>query len=206
VKPLFLNYHLYTGEYPALLRSVKDQLSEARATPLTPVSANRYAAIVDGFFSARIDRLSDASWRISNRGALQTVRFDAAEGREVDLHSSVGVIGQKRVGSALYVALDETIGTATVVLVPSGAASYGSSVGLLESRWLLRHIVKEECGLRFEAQGYGDGSFAWFGAPSGRYIVAVDRADHEIWRQIEEADDEGRFNFDVPLRVRLKTV
>jgi hypothetical protein len=198
LKPLFLNYHFYAGEYPALLRSVKEQLSAASLASLTPVSANRYAAIVDGFFSARVDRVGDATWRISDRGALQTVRFDAAEGHEVDLQSSVGVIGQKRIGSALYVALDETIETATVALVPPGAASRGG-LALLESRWLLRHVMKDECGLRFEAQGYGDGSFAWSGAPSGRYIIVVDRADHEIWRQTDEADDAGRLKFVVPL-------
>lgn len=198
LKPLFLNYHVYAGEYPALLRSVKDQLSAASLATLTPVSANRYAAIVDGFFSARVDRIGNATWRISDRGALQTVRFDATEGREVDLQSSVGVIGQKRNGSTLYVALDETVETAIVALAQPGTASRGG-LALLESRWLLRHVMKEECGLRFEAQGYGDGSFAWSSAPSGRYIVAVDREDQEIWRQTEEADDAGRLKFLLPL-------
>src|SRR4029077_13438655 len=85
LKPFDLNYHAYAGEYPALLRSVKDQLRAASLAALTPVSANRYAVIVDGFFSARIDRVGSATWRISVRGALQTVRFYAAEGREADL-------------------------------------------------------------------------------------------------------------------------
>lgn len=200
LKPFNLNYHAYAGEYPALLRSVKDQLRAASLAALTPVSANRYAAIVDGFFSARIDRVGSATWRISNRGALQTVRFDAAEGREVDFQSSVGVIGQRRNGPALYVALDETIEPAVVVLGPpalSGTVSHGFA--LVESRWLVRHVVKDKCALSFEAQGYGEGSFAWSGAASGRYMITVDRAGQEVWRQTAEADAAGRLEFVLPV-------
>ncbi len=200
LKPFSLNYHAYAGEYPALLRSVKDRQRAASLAALTPVSANRYAAIVDGFFSARVDRVGSATWRISNRGKLQTVRFDAAEGREVDFRSSVGVIGQKRNGTTLYVALDETIEPAVVVLGPptlSRTVSHG--LALVESRWLVRHVVKDECALSFEAQGYGDGSFTWSDAASGRYMITVDRAGQEVWRQTAEADAAGRLKFVLPV-------
>jgi len=201
LKPFGLNYHAYAGEYPALLRSVKDRLRVASLAALTPVSANRYAAIVDGFFSARVDRVGNATWRISNRDALQTIRFDAAEGREVDFRSSVGVIGQKRNGTTLYVALDETIEPAVVVLGPPALSRTISSRGLalVESRWLVRHVVKDECALSFEAKGYGEGSFTWSDATSGRYIITVDRAGQEVWRQTAEADEAGRVKFVLPV-------
>ena len=200
LKPFNLSYHAYAGEYPALLRSVKDQLSAARLATLTPVSANRYAAIVDGFFSARIDRIGSATWRISDRGALQTVRFDAAEGREVDLQSSVGVIGQKQDGSTLYVALDETIEPAVVVLGPPALSpTVSRGLALVDSRWLVRQVVRDECSVRFEAQGYGDGSFTWSGAAPGRYLIAVDRAKQEVWRGTAKADESGSLNFVLPL-------
>jgi hypothetical protein len=105
--------------------------------------------IVNGFFRTHIDRIGSMAWRISNRGALQTVRFDAAEDREVDFQSSIGVIGQRRTGTTLYVALDETIEPATVVLAPLTpyhTRSHGMS--LVESRWLVRHVLKEPCGMR----------------------------------------------------------
>jgi hypothetical protein len=200
LKPFSLNYHAYAGEYPALLRSVKDRLRAAALAPLTPVSANRYAGIVDGFFSARVDRVGSASWRISNRGELETVRFDAAEGREVDLQSSVGVIGQRRNGTTLYVALDETVEPAVVVLGPPAASRIGSrGFGLVESRWLVRHVVKDKCTLSFEAQGYGDGSFTWSDAAPGRYRITVDRAGREAWQGTAEADAAGRLKFDLPV-------
>jgi hypothetical protein len=200
LKPFSLNYHAYAGEYPALLRAVKDRLREASLAALTPVSSNRYPAIVEGFLSARIDRVGDASWRIRNRGELETVRFDAAEGREVDLQSSVGVIGQRRNGTALYVALDQTVEPAVVVLGPSAPSHTGlRGFGLVESRWLVRHVVKDECALSFEAQGYGDGSFTWSGAAAGRYTIAVDRAGKEILRRTAEADGAGSLKFDLPV-------
>jgi hypothetical protein len=200
LKPFNLNYHAYSGEYPALLRSVNDQLSAANLAELTPVSANRYAAIVDGFLSARIDRIDNATWRISGRGALQTIRFDAAEGREVDFHSSVGVIGSKRVASTLYVALDEKIEPAVVALALSASLAPRDSLALVESRWLVRDVAKDECDLRFEAQGYGDGAFIWSGAPTGRYSIAVDQAGQGIWRGEAEADDAGRLKFVLPVK------
>jgi hypothetical protein len=200
LKPFNLSYHAYAGEYPALLRSVKDQLSAVRLAAITPVSANRYAAIVDGFRSARIDHVGSATWRISDRGALQTVRFDAAQGHEVDLRSSVGVVGQKREGSTLYVALDEAIEPAVVVLAPPPLSSTVSGgIALNNSRWLVRHVVRDECSVRFEAQGYGDGSFTWSGAAPGRYLIVVDRANQEVWRGTAKADESGSLKFVLPL-------
>jgi hypothetical protein len=200
LKPFNLNYHAYAGENPALLRSVKDRLREASLATLTPVSANRYAAIIDGFFRARVDRIGSASWRISNRGELQTVRFDAAEGSEVDFQSSVGVIGQKRNGTTIYIALDEAIEPAVVVLAPatSSRTAHRGPV-LVESRWLVRHVAKSDCALSFEAQGYGDGSFTWSDVNSGRYEIAVERAGQEVWRQTAEADDAGTIKFVLPV-------
>ena len=200
LKPFNVNYHAYAGEYPALLRSVLDRLREAGQARLTPVSADRYAAIVDGFFRAHIDRVDGAAWRISNRGALQTVRFDAAEDREVDFRSSVGVIGQSRSGTTLYVTLDETIEPATIVLVPSTPFRTRShDMALVESRWLVRHVVKEQCALSFDAQGYGRGSFNWSNVAPGGYTIRVSRAGQEIWQQTGEADEAGSLAFVLPV-------
>lgn len=200
LKPFNINYHAYAGEYPALLQSVKRRLQEANSAALTPISANRFGAIVDGFLSARIDRLGNATWRISNRGALQTVRFDTANGREVDLQSSIGVIGQKRNGTAIYVALDQAIEPAVVVLGPH-ALSHTSHEGLalVESRWLIRDVVNDGCALTFEAQGYGDGAFSWSGATFGHYVITAAREGREVLRQTAEADDTARLEFSLPV-------
>ena len=199
LKPYNLSYHAYAGEYPAVLRSVKDLLSAARLAPLAPISANRYAAIVDGFFRAHISRVGNSSWQISDRGALQTIRFDAADGREVDVPSSVGVIGQRREGSSLYVALDEKVEAAMVVIGPAASPpTISRGLALEESRWLVRDVVRGECAVRLEAQGYGAGSFTWSGAAPGRYLIAVNRDKQEIWHGTAEADASGSLSFVLP--------
>ncbi|WGD49480.1 hypothetical protein QA641_28080 [Bradyrhizobium sp. CB1650] len=196
LKPFTVSYHAYAGEYPALLRSVKDLLREANSGALSPVSVDGYAAIVDGFFRTRIDRVGSAAWRISNRGALQTIRFDAADDREVDLDLSVGVVGQKRVGGTLYVALDRAIEQAIVVLRPSGTSA--RSLALVESRWFISRLVKGSCAARFEARGYGNGSFLWSGAVPGHYAIKASRAGEDIWQQTADADNAGNLKFVVP--------
>lgn len=198
LKPFSISYHAYSAEYPALLRAVEDNLAEANAATLTPVSANRYAAIVTGFRNVRMERLGEAAWRISNRGALQTIRFDALGNREVDYGSSIGVIGSKLDGGSLYVALDEAVDFAVVALLPHGSAPPPGAVSLIESRWLVRSVTREKCGWRFEANGYGDGLFAWSGA-SGRYDIVVGQADGKVWRGRAEADGKGGLRFVVPV-------
>ncbi|MBR0842130.1 hypothetical protein JQ607_18175 [Bradyrhizobium liaoningense] len=200
LKPFTVSYHAYVGEYPATLRSVQELLREANSGALTPVSMDGYAAIVEGFLHARIDRIGSAAWRISNRGGLQTIRFDAAEDRDVDLELSVGVLGQKRVGTTLYVALDQAIEEAIVALRPSGpTATNDRSMALIESRWRIRHLAKGPCGASFEAHGYGSGSFIWSGAVPGQYTINVTRAGQEIWQQAVEADRAGNLTFIVPV-------
>ena len=165
---------------------LRTQLQEASLAALTPVRRTAIAAIVDGFFSARIDRVGSATWRISNRGALQTVRFDAAESREVDFGSSIGVIGQRRKADALYVALDETIEPAVVVLGPPAPSHALHSQGLaLRRKSMARPPCCERsmcaCALRRRAM-------VTVRSPgrtpaSGRYIITVDRGGKEVWRQ-----------------------
>jgi hypothetical protein len=199
LKPVTVSYHAYAGEYPARLRSVKELLREANSEALSPVSLDGYAAIVDGFLSTRIDRMGSAAWRISSRGALQTIRFDAADDREVDFELSVGVLGQKRIGAALYVALDQAVEKAVVVLRPSGTSDVAaSSLALVESRWFVDHFVKSRCAASFEARGYGSGTFFWSGAVPGKYIINVARAGEDVWQQTADADSVGNLKFVVP--------
>jgi hypothetical protein len=118
LKPIDVYYHMYAGERPAQLAAVRHHLDTARQAEVTPIFASHYAAIADGFFSAEITALGDESWLISHRGSLQTVRFEDAKGMAVDFGRSVGVIGQRQNGTALYVALDEAFDQIIVALGP----------------------------------------------------------------------------------------
>ncbi|MGJ4930462.1 hypothetical protein ACQR1I_27350 [Bradyrhizobium sp. HKCCYLS2038] len=195
--PFNLNYQAHVGERADLLQSVRRILQIANTAALAPISADRYAAIVDGFFSARIERDGSGSWRIGNRGALQTIRFDDADGMSASIDGSVGVIGQRRVGHALYLALDEDVETAVIVMTSSKATLPGT-LALDDSRWQIRHVTRGPCATRFEAQGFGPGTFSWSGASARGYLISVTQSDRELWRDNAEPDAVGQLRFAIP--------
>jgi hypothetical protein len=110
---------MFAGERPASLAAVRHHLDTARQAAVTPIAASHYAAIADGFFSTQMTALDQSSWLIQNRGALQTVRFDDAAGLAVDFSRSVGVVGERRQGGSLYVALDEAHTEVILALRPA---------------------------------------------------------------------------------------
>jgi hypothetical protein len=200
LKGVNLNYHAYSGQYPALLQAVKRHLEAERASTLAPIPASRYADIIAGFFSTIIERTRPMTWQIRNRGALQTVRFDGGDNLQADPGASIGVIGQTRHGGALYVALDESIEPAIVVLQPPSRADASSTnLALVNSRWLVRNLIQSECVLSAETQGYGPGEFNWSGAAHTTYNIAISRKDKELWRRSATADDNGSLAFAAPV-------
>ena len=213
LKPFNLNYHVYAGQHPASLQVVKEHLQAARAAPLAPIAASHYSEIVGGFYTTTIARTGPMGWSIANRGAMQTVRFDATEGLAVDLAASVGVLGHTRHGEALYVALDENVDVARIGLAPlvaPAAASLseaslsetGGTAGLVlgDSRWRVRKLVRAQCYLSFEAHGYGPGEFAWSGATGTGHRITVARGGEVLWQQSVTSDGSGRLAFVVPLQ------
>jgi hypothetical protein len=196
LKGFNLNFHAYAGQHPALLQAVTEHLAAARTAAITPVAASRYAAIADGFFTTLIEKTGDARWQIRNRGALQTVRFEDIDDREVDLEASIGVLGQTRHANALYVALDEAIEPAIVTLRKSvPAASSHEGIALVGSRWLVSGLDRGDCSHSFQAKGYGQGEFFWSGADHARYAITARRDGQELWRQSVTADSAGHLTF-----------
>ena len=169
--PVNLYYHIYSGEKEVALQALRDNLAYARALELAPIAASHYAEIADGFYAARIVRIGAGAWRIENRGALATVRFDPPHDRaEIDLERSTGVLGFRRDAGALYVALDPASDAPIVVLGAGGAAM----PALVHSRWNVRDLVRAASGFSFAAEGFGAGDMVWRAAPGKRYALSVD--------------------------------
>ena len=106
VKPFNVYYHMYLGEKLAALNAVRRNLEHARARQWRR-GHEPLRAIAEGFFAARVEQLGTRRWRLANRGALSTIRFDRASRLGVDFDRSTGVIGARHQHGALYVALDE---------------------------------------------------------------------------------------------------
>jgi hypothetical protein len=193
LKPINVYYHMFAGERAAQLAGVRHHLDAARQALLTPIAASHYAAIADGFFSTEMLALGDTSWLIRNRGALQTVRFDNAADIAVDFSRSVGVLGQRKKGTSLYVALDEAHDEVIVALGPDTSDTADSSAPhLIDGRWTFRDMRRHECGFTVMAKGYGTGQMTWGGLKPGVYHVSVRDSKETVWDDVTEVGDDGR--------------
>jgi len=202
VKPINVYYHFYTVEREDSLNALRYVLDYVRKQEIAPITTSEFAAIVDGFFSARIVDLGDARWRIENRDGLQTVRFDRASMQRVDFARSTGVIGQRHHQGSLYVALDPAVERPIVALTSHDRADLDPDAPVayvISARWQVQALQHHAAASwRFHAKGFGPGTFAWKTLPGGRYsIEASDGTEKRA--VIAAADAAGRLDFTVPL-------
>src|SRR5690606_31623766 len=106
LKPINIYYNMYSGEREASVRAVRHLIDQARAQPIVPVTLADYVRIAEGFYRVRVERVGPGRFRIHDRGALQTMRFDVPEDFAVDAACSTGVLGARRINDSLYAALD----------------------------------------------------------------------------------------------------
>lgn len=192
VKPKNLYYHMYSGEKPASLRALLNNLQEVESEPIAPIAASDYSALALGFFSAEIEDLGDARWRVGNRGRLATIRFDRAIDRKVDFARSTGVIGQMHLQGSLYVALDPDEAEAIVALSSaerSDRAPAASQPYLIESRWPVNKLTVAGSTFAFRAQGYGTGNMSWKVEARTRYQIVASDDERSILTFAESGDD-----------------
>src|SRR5690606_34948022 len=100
---------------------------------IAPVATSRYIEIARGFYSVRLEKLGDMAWRVNDRGALATIRFDDASELDLDPARSEGVIGARHTGGSLHVALDGAA-AAPVIALKRGPSSPGNSLILDNAR------------------------------------------------------------------------
>ena len=183
LKGMNLTYHMYTGSRADSVAAVKHLLDGVRAKPTSPISAATYAAIADSFYEVETGRLAQLKWRVANRGALQTVRFDDAGSLWVDMRQSHGVLGFTHHGAALYVALDEAVSEAIVALTASRPEPKRQERPyLVDSRWQISRLKINTCGFDAHVKGYGAGEMTWSGVRPGHYVASLvsDRSDIEV--------------------------
>jgi hypothetical protein len=121
------------------------------------------------------------------------LRFDDAAALAVDFTRSVGVIGQRRKGASLYVALDEAFDEVIVTLAPDARESVEASAPyLIDGRWTFRDIRRRECGFTAMAKGFGIGQMTWGGLKAGLYHVSVRDPKETLWDDEMEVGNDGR--------------
>jgi hypothetical protein len=178
VKPFNVYYHMYSGQKLSSLTAIVANLRYSRNQEITPIPTSQYAAIADGFYQTQITLLGPQRWRITNRDALQTIRFDQATFRTVDFAGSTGVIGQRHHQGSLYVALDASDPAPVIALKaqPDGSqVSAAEHPYLIHSRFHVWELRRSSDSFSFQTQGFGRGEMAWKVPRAGRFQIEVQR-------------------------------
>jgi polysaccharide biosynthesis protein PelA len=197
LKPVNLYYHMYVAERAGALAAVKHFLQTMRTSEVLPMAASDYVAIADDFYGVEIEQVDLFSWAITNRGTVQTMRFDAADALTVDLARSRGVLGANRHEGALYVSLDSAVARPIVTLRArvedaASVAEPGAPVAsLISSRWSLSNRADSSCGFSINVQGFGPGEMTWATQPGRGFRVTVERQGQKLSEQIQWADTKG---------------
>lgn len=187
VKPFNIYYHTYSGQKTASLNAVKKNLNAARAMELTPVAASHYVDIANGFYSTRFVADGPRRWRVLDRGALQTIRFDRALFSGVDFPRSRGVLGQRYHQGSLYVALDPAEREPIIALTDVDRADAPPDAPrpyLSHGRWVFSDLRLSGQSFTVRAQGYGAGAMEWRVPWAGRYAVTARRGGEILWRGV----------------------
>ncbi len=200
IKPFNVYYHMYSGEKLSSLNAVLSNLRFARTQEITPITTSNYAAVVDGFYSARITRVGEHRWRIEDRDALQTVRFDRATFRTVDFARSKGVVGQRHYQGSLYVALDAEDPAPVVALrdlVLSDEIPRADQPYLIHARYQVWNLRHDEDGFSFSARGFGRGDMLWRVSRPGSVRIQITHGQG-LNEQLEATvDRDGILAFEV---------
>ncbi len=192
-------YHMYSGQKAESLAAVQSLLRKARTNQVIPITASHYAAVADSYFNVTVMRMDAKTWRILNRGALDTVRFDEPGPVTLDVTKSSGVLGMTTHAGALYVALDPAAAEPTVSLT-SSIAPLTPAPSLVESRWQISNLDRQSCGFAANAAGFGQGDMTWRGLVPGRYTIAVTPASGaKAYATEAETDPTGELKLSLPV-------
>lgn len=194
VSPFNVYFHSYSGERPASVKALKEILGYARDRELLPMYTSEFASIANGFYSVQLEEIGPLHWRVKDRGALQTLRFDAATRLDVDFARSKGVLGSRHYQDNLYIFLNPSIDTPELYLI-DGAHSELQQLSLTSSRWDIEAAQPlDNGGMRLKLQGFGAGEMEWRVPQDGVYVIRVqDAAGKTVG--IEQTTQDGILQF-----------
>jgi hypothetical protein len=199
LKPMDLYYHFFSGDKEASVDALLDVIKWLDDKEFTPIRTSLYARIAEGFYGAQLATLGPHAWRVSNRGALQTLRIDDDGQWDGDLVASSGVLGWRHDQGSLYVALDPAVDEPILALA-QGSKDVAGPI-LQESRWLISDLKRDFDGLRmqFATHGFGLGQMRWAMPKTCATWdwLLVDRQGGRFDGQVQ-ADEDGEIELNFP--------
>lgn len=201
LRPFHLSFAARSMIYFETRRAVETYLELARSSDVVPIRASAYARAVHGFLSARITAEGPGVWRVRNRGTLQTLRLDRAANKAVDMTASDGVMGARRQGDSLYIALAPDAEAPLVALTdddgPTGIVLGSAAPALLSSRPVVESWNRGTCSVDLELSGFAEGEVILAAQPQAEYAVAISGVDEDRHQPVQ-ADPAGILTIKVP--------
>ena len=152
LKPILLYYHHYSGQFDESLQALKTVIRFARKQHIIPLFTTQVCDIGEGFYKTKFTPLEDNVWKVENRGALQTIRFEEAKNTYVDYKKCQGVLGHTHHGKSLYLHLDKE--NASPIIATSSSLSEPPFY-LIDSRWEFWDHKQEDNAHHYMCQGWG---------------------------------------------------
>ena len=195
LKPMNIYYHMYSGERLASLNALRKNLDYVQSKSIAPITASQFAGIADGFYATEIEKMEDKRWGITNRGELQTIRFDKATFKGVDFSRSEGVIGQTHVHGSLYVALEPDHSSPIIALKTLTSSSHEPEADipyLINSRWKVHQLEISNDNFQFKVKGFGHGEMVWYVPQAANYHIQVNYGDGSIDKWTSLVDENHK--------------
>lgn len=169
IAPFNVYFHSYSGERPASLRALQEIMQYASGQDVIPMYSSQFAAIANGFYGVKFDEIGDLAWRVKDRGALQTIRFDDMEGYHVDHDASKGVLGYRSEEGRIYVSLNPSVPEPEIVLTKQPAPA----LSLISSRLNVIAAKRESAdSITMKMTGFSEGMVHFRVPEAGDYAVS----------------------------------
>lgn len=192
LKPIHLYYHSYSGQFETSLSAVLSNIAFIRSQSVIPIKTSRFCDIGAGFYTVEFEPMGASTWKIRNRGGLQTIRFDNAYHKVVDFGNSIGVVGFIEHQKSLYVYLDAAVEEPKLALREKGNpdATY-----LIDSNWEVSNLKRSDSNFSFDARGWGTLSMRWKMPKGGTYVITSSAGS----KSVKTSPEENILQFEVDL-------
>lgn len=146
LKPINLYYHTYSLERIASRKALLENIADIEKMEHIDIYTTEFVEIANNFYEIGFERIGEG-WKISNKKALKTIRFDKATTKTIDWERSRGVIGQRYLHGSLYIALDPQAPSSEIYFKETtfpGLNQEGDFPFLVDSNWPVINFKKEK--------------------------------------------------------------
>jgi tetratricopeptide (TPR) repeat protein len=205
LSPVNAYFHFTILADPGGARALDDVLDWIEQHQLHHIRLSEFIRITAGFRTAAITTVGERRFRVTGFGACRTLRFDDEPGT-VDMTASQHVVGFRKEGKSLYVALDGA--DALIQLTSNAPATPYVRLSTAD----IEHFAVHPHELRFEMAGIGPQEIVISGLPPRSAVALYDAAvpgagPPDRWHMtILPVDSNGSLSFKSDLHGKRRVI